>query len=182
MSRDITASVAAAISSPQIEPFFAVDLDLDGASVHIWNGYGDLVIGAKTYVGAGQLVAISTVEETTEIEAKSATVTLTGIPVEFFAAALTTPFQGRALRIYFGVTSAPADYVEVFSGEIDKMDISEQSETATVQVVAESVMIRLERPVVRRFTDQDQKARYPGDKFFEFIAGLQDKQSYWGRA
>lgn len=181
MSRDITAAVSAAIGAEVIAPFFAVDIDFDAAPLYVWNGYGDLVIGAKTYLGAGQLLAISTIEETTEMEAKGASLTMSGIPSSFLAAALTQPYQGRECRIYFGVTGSPADYVEVFTGELDQMNILEAADTATIQVTAENVLVRLERPVVRRFTDQDQKSRYPGDLGLEFIAGLQDKEIFWGR-
>lgn len=181
MSRDITTPVANAVEAAEIAPFMAVDIDLDGGALYLWTGYGDLTIGAKTYLGAGQLLSLSSVEETTEIEAKGASLTLSGIPSSFISAALTQPYQGRECRIYFGVTNSPADYVEVFAGELDQMNVVEAADTATIQVTAENVLVRLERPAVRRFTDQDQKSRYPGDRGLEFVAGLQDKEIFWGR-
>lgn len=181
MSRDITTAVSDALDDAVIAPFFAVDIDFDSGPLYVWNGHGDLTIGSKTYLGAGQLLSISSVEETTEMEAKGARLTMSGIPSSFLAAALTQPYQGRECRIYFGVTSAPNDYVEVFTGELDQMNILEAADTATIQVTAENVLVRLERPVVRRFTDQDQKSRYPGDRGLEFVAGLQDKEIFWGR-
>jgi len=141
-----------------------------------------LVIGAKTYIGAGSFLNISSVEETTEIEAKGATLTLSGIPSSILSLALDEPFQGRLCKIYFGVTSSPSDYVEIFAGELDQMNIVEEVATCTVSVTAENVLIKLERPTVRRFTDQDQKSRYPSDRGLEFIASLQDKEIFWGRA
>jgi hypothetical protein len=166
MSRDITAPVSNALDDAVITPFFAVDLDFDSGPLYVWSGYGDLVIGAKTYLGAGTLLNISSVTETTEMDAK---------------VALQEPYQGRECLIYFGVTSNPSDYVEVFSGELDQMNIEEGAETAVVSVTAENVLVKLERPVVRRFSDQDQKSRFPNDKGLEFVAGLQDKEILWGR-
>ena len=49
MSRDITSAVLNALDDAVIEPFFAVDLDFDSGSLYLWSGYGDLVIGSKTY-------------------------------------------------------------------------------------------------------------------------------------
>jgi hypothetical protein len=72
--------------------------------------------------------------------------------------------------------------VEIFSGELDQMTIVEEAETCTLSVTAENVLIKLERPTVRRFTDQDQKSRYPSDRGLEYIASLQDKEIFWGRA
>ena len=41
-------------------------------------------------------------------------------------------------------------------------------------------MVDLQNPRIRRFTDADQKARYPADRGLEFIAGLQSKQIQFG--
>jgi hypothetical protein len=181
MSRDITAPVFNALDDSVIAPFFAVDLDFDSSPLYVWSGYGDLVIGDKTYLGAGQLLNISSVSETTEMEAKGATITMSGIPSSFLSLALQEPYQGRECRIYFGVTSDPSDYVEVFAGELDQMNIEEQADTANISVTAENVLIKLERPVIRRFTNEDQKSRFPSDRGLEFVAGLQDKEIFWGR-
>jgi hypothetical protein len=179
-SRQIDSLLNAALNADTISPFIAVDLDVS-TPVYMWSGYGDLIIGSKTYLGAGQLMSISTVEETTEIQAKGASITVTGIPSSFLSLALTEQYQGRECRIYFGLTNDPSGYVEVFSGELDQMNITEQGDTATIQLLAENILIVLERPVVRRFTAEDQKSRYPNDRGLEFVAGLQDKDLFWGR-
>ena len=181
MSRDITTPVSNALDDAVIGPFFAVDIDFDTAPLYVWTGYGDLTIGSKTYLGAGQLLNISSVSETTEMEAKGATLTMSGIPSSFLSLALQEPYQGRECRIYFGITSSPSDYVEVFAGELDQMNIEEQADSATISVTAENVLIRLERPVVRRFTNEDQKSRFPNDRGLEYVASLQDKEIFWGR-
>jgi hypothetical protein len=181
MSRDITAPVSNALDDAVITPFFAVDLDFDSGPLYVWSGYGDLVIGAKTYLGAGSLLNISSVTETTEMDAKGATLSMSGIPSSFLSVALQEPYQGRECLIYFGVTSSPSDYVEVFSGELDQMNIEESGDTCVVSVTAENVLIKLERPVVRRFTNEDQKSRFPNDRGLEFVAALQDKDILWGR-
>ena len=181
MSRDITTPVSNALDDAVIGPFFAVDIDFDTAPLYVWTGYGDLTIGSKTYLGAGQLLNISSVSETTEMEAKGATLTMSGIPSSSLSLALQEPYQGRECRIYFGVTSDPSDYVEVFAGELDQMNIEEQADSATISVTAENVLIRLERPVVRRFTNEDQKSRFPNDRGLEYVASLQDKEIFWGR-
>jgi hypothetical protein len=115
------------------------------------------------------------------MDAKGATLTMSGIPSSFLSLALQEPYQGRECRIYFGITSSPSDYVEVFSGELDQMNIEEQADSATISVTAENVLIKLERPVVRRFTNEDQKSRFPNDRGLEYVASLQDKEIFWGR-
>lgn len=181
MARTLTASVSAASTATEVSPFLAVDLDFDSGSLYLWSGYGDLVIGAKTYLGAGNLLSVSTIEETSELEARGATISLSGIPSEYLAVALAEPFQGRPCRIYFGVTSNPSQYVEIFSGEIDQMPIEEGPETSVISLNVENIMVKFERPVVLRLTKEDQESRFPNDKGLNYVASLQDKEIFWGR-
>lgn len=206
MSRDLTTEFVNELQQGTVYPFFAVDLNFQSGPLYFWTGYNNLVIEGRTYLGVGNLVTISSVEETTEIEAKGASITMSGIPSSFLSLALSEPYQGRECKIYFGLwindkpittesdetittenllqlgTGSRASYLaEIFSGELDQMNISEQGNTSSISVTAENVLIKLERPVVRRFTNEDQKSRFPTDKGLEFVAGLQDKEIFWGR-
>ena len=207
MSRDIGIVTVAELSKEVLAPFFAVELELDSAPLYLWSGYGDLVIDDKTYLGAGQLLNISSVSETTEMEAKGAVISVSGIPSSFLSLALQEPYQGRECRIYFGIVLgaetilqesgfsllledsgflAPEDsgisLTEIFSGELDQMSIEETSDTANISIAVENVLVKLERPVVRRFTNEDQKSRFPNDRGLEYVAALQDKEIFWGKA
>jgi len=206
MSRDLPVEFIGELTREVVYPFFAVEIDFASGPLYVWTGYGDLIANDNTYLGAGQLVNISSVEETTEIEAKGATITMSGIPSSFLSLALTEPYQGRPCRIYFGLwlsnkeISTEANqiittenlfnfevegesnfFAEIFSGELDQMNISEEGSTSTISVTAENVLIKLERPVVRRLTNEDQKSRFPNDRGLEYVASLQDKEIFWGR-
>jgi hypothetical protein len=206
MSRDLPVEFISELTKETVYPFFAIEIDFASGPLYVWTGYGDLIANGNTYLGAGQLVNISSVEETTEIEAKGATITMSGIPSSFLSLALTEPYQGRECRIYFGLWLSNSQlstesnqvittenlfnfqlegdnkyFAEIFSGELDQMNISEQGSTSTISVTAENVLIKLERPVVRRFTNEDQKSRFPNDRGLEYVASLQDKEIFWGR-
>ena len=205
MSRELAPLVLGELSKPVLEPFFTVELDFDSSPLYMWTGYGNLTIGDKTYLGAGQVLNISSVSETTEMEAKGATITVSGIPSSFLSLALQEPYQGRECRIFFAIVvnqellqengglilTEAGDIIitevsgiqltEIFSGELDQMNIEENADTSVISVTAENVLIKLERPVVRRFTNEDQKSRFPNDRGLEYVAGLQDKDILWGR-
>jgi hypothetical protein len=182
MARTLPAQIVNALSDEAVTVFFAVDIMFDSGPLYIWTGQGDLTYSGKAYLGAGQLIGLSTLDESSEIEAKGASVTVTGIPPSFLSLALSEPYQGRECRIYFGVYRLGAYYFqEIFTGELDQMNIVEEAETAAITVTVENVLIKLDRAVVRRFTDQDQKSRYPLDRGLEYIAYLQDKDIPWGR-
>ena len=50
-------------------------------------------------------------EETAEIAAKGATITLSGIPSNLISLAITEPYQGRLCKIMFGAIDANREYL-----------------------------------------------------------------------
>jgi len=105
MSRDLPLQLEAGLSSPVIYPFFAIELLFDDNPVRVWTGVGTLSLGGFDWVGSGQLITVSAIEETQEMSVKGATITMSGIPSELLSLALSEPYQGRVCNIYFGATT-----------------------------------------------------------------------------
>ena len=82
--RDIT-GLTSLLSASEIEPFLAVDLMFDNSSVifngetvtvsplYLWTGIGEIEIDGNTYTGAGSLLSISAISETSDISAQTRT-------------------------------------------------------------------------------------------------------------
>jgi len=183
-TRDITTVVENALDDEVIEPFFAIELLFDSAPIRLWTGIGDATIDGETYIGTGNLLDISSVEETTEIAVRGATITLSGMSSEVISLALQSPYQGRVCNMYFGVAngSVYSNLTQIFSGYMDEMNIDEGADFGTIELKVENKLIDLERARVRRFTNYYQKAVYPNDKGLEFVESLQDKEIVWGRS
>ena len=207
MSRDLSSNTIDNISQDVVYPFFAVELRFDGDNVlRLWTGQGTLVLDDGTsWVGTGNLLNISAIEETSELAVKGATLTLSGVPSEVLSLALSEPYQGRVCNIYFGTFSQGSilqesssyillqdgsrinlettdkDFSEIFSGYMDQMNIEESGETSTIQLLVENKLVDLERARVARFTSGYQKSIYAGDLGLDFVEDLQDKQISWGR-
>ncbi len=182
MSRDISTPVNTAVAAAEIQPFFAVDLLFDSPNeLYLWSGYGTKTIAGKDYLGAGELLAISSVTETNDISAQGATITISGVPSELLAKAFDEPYQNRGCNIYFGVIGSEDDYASVFAGYLDTMNITEGPETGTIELSVENKLIDLERARVFRYTDSFQKSQFAGDRGFEFVASLQDQRLPWGK-
>jgi hypothetical protein len=179
--RTTRSSLATALTQDVIQPFFAMDLDFDSGSLYFWTGVGDLILNGKTYLGTGNILQISEVEETAEIAARGATLTLSGVPSSILSLALNEPYQGRRCKIYFGVQGDLTQYTEIFSGYMDQMNIVESGQTSTIELTVENKLVDLERPRVSRFTSGYQKSIYPGDRGLDFVEDLQDKNIVWGR-
>jgi hypothetical protein len=207
MSRDLSVNTIENISENVVYPFFATELRFDGNIVRMWTGQGTLVLSDGTeWVGLGQLLNISSIEETSEMSVKGASISLSGIPSDLLSLALSEPYQGRIAKIYFGtfqqgsILQETSDYIllqdgsrinleststgfnELFSGYMDQMNIEESGDTATIEMMVENKLIDLERARVARFTSGYQKSVYPGDLGMDFIEDLQDKRVSWGRA
>lgn len=207
MSRDLSVNTIENISENVVYPFFATELRFDGNIVRMWTGQGTLVLADGTeWVGLGQLLNISSIEETSEMSVKGASISLSGIPSELLSLALSEPYQGRIAKIYFGtfqhgsILQETSDYIllqdgsrinleststgfnELFSGYMDQMNIEEAGDTSKIEMMVENKLIDLERARVARFTSGYQKSVYPGDLGLDFIEDLQDKKISWGRA
>ena len=205
-TRDISQSTIDSLDDDVLYPFFAVELLFDGdQTLRLWTGYGTLVYQGQEWYGTGSFLQIDSVEETTEIAAKGASITLSGIPQEVLSLALSEPYQGRKANIYFGnfskglILLESSDYIlfedgskvilesgstnlsQIFSGYMDQMNIEETADTCTVELTLENKLIDLERARVARFTSAYQKSLYPGDLGLDFVESLQDKEIVWGR-
>lgn len=207
MSRNLSTDTIQSLSADVVYPFFAVELQFDGDNIlRMWTGQGTLVLDdGSQWVGLGQLLDISAIEETSEMAVKGATLTLSGVPSEVLSLALSQPYQGRVSKIYFGtfllgsilqesssfillqdgskinLETASTNFNELFSGYMDQMNIQENAETSTIELMVENKLVDLERARVARFTSGYQKSIYPGDLGLDFIEDLQDKQISWGR-
>lgn len=182
MSRDLTTTTKSSVEGAVVEPFFAVELLFDGDNaLHLWTGAGPLTVDGNEYTGLGNLLSISTIEETSEMAVRGATLTLSGVPTEVVSLALSEPYQGRVCNIYFGVREEEV-FNQIFSGYMDQMNINDGGDTSTIELMVENRLIDLERARVARFTSGYQKSLYPGDLGLDFVESLQDKNIVWGRS
>ena len=70
----------------------------------------------------------------------------------------------------------------IFDGIMDKMDIQDSGETATITVHCESALIALQNAKERRYTSEDQKIDFPNDLGLDFVPSIQDLNIVWGRS
>lgn len=184
MARSMTSGMLTEISASELRPLFLIKAEFDSGDVLFWTGYGSIVWNSETYTGAGQLLAIDQVRETQELVAQGVDLTLSGIPQELVAIALAENYQGRPLTIWFGCLDSAGSVVDdpymIFKGRMDVMVIEDDAETARIVVSSESDLIGLRDSKERRYTDEDQKAEYEGDRGLEFVALSQDVLLSWG--
>ncbi len=180
MSRAVPIAILEAFLRPEIAPFFAVEMLFDTEPLRIWTGQGDRVIAGYTYLGVRDLLAVAGLEETSDLSARAASLTLNGLSGQIKSIALGEPFQGRLCRVLCGDRSVD-DAIELFSGPMNTMDIDDGKEAVNVTITVDSRLVLLEQSSNRRYTHESQQSLYPGDTFFAFVASLQGKQIPFGR-
>lgn len=182
--RDITSAMQTALEANLVRPVVFVECDFDSGAVDLWNGVGSLSYGGKTYIGAGNLLSIDPISESTDLSAKGTRVSLSGLDSSLVTIAKDEDYQGRELTIKLGAmdenNDVIADPVIMFSGFMDTMVLSESGKESVISVTVENKLITMERARVRRFTDNDQKIDHPNDNGFSLVASIQDKQIRWG--
>lgn len=183
--RGLSATTKTEIAKPQITIALLVKLEFDDGDVTVWTGIGSIQWSGDTYLGGGQLLAISSVKETIDVRAEGVTVTLSGIPASYVSTALGENYQGRPATIYMGfLNQSTLTLVDnpaiVFSGIMDTMSLRDNGKTSDISVALESKLIRMQVPNESRYTNAEQLSRFPQDHSFKFIASQVNQTVYWG--
>ncbi|MCQ4163046.1 hypothetical protein NON00_24425 [Roseomonas sp. GC11] len=176
----LSRQAAAAATAPVVCPVTLVLLDFASGPMRLWTGLGQIAWAGEIWEGAGALGAIGEIEETTEIRAVSLTLSLSPVPQAVVDIALAEQsYRLRRAEVWGALLNDQgafvADPFPLWAGHMDTMRVVDGAESS-VSINCESRFIDLERAEVRRYTDADQQAEYPGDRFFEFVPALVDAQ------
>lgn len=77
---------------------------------------------------------------------------------------------GRLIPLFFGYMQPPS---------IDRTEAGEGGALCTVTLTAENMLVGKSKPPQGRYTDRDQKVRYPLDRFFEFVFNTKNLIVFW---
>lgn len=185
MSRDLAAANETAATQSKVPiPIHFAELDFESGFVRAHTALGTITWGGYDWLGVGKLGNVSTIEESAELSRRTTTYTLGGVPSDLISVVLGENYQGRPAKLYLGFLNPTTGQLVADPDLLDqgKMDISdiEEGATCTVSITAESRVAAWDRPVIRRYTNAEQQARFPGDKGLEFTDQAK-KEINWGR-
>lgn len=183
MSRELPTGYAAETEAKVFRPVLLVELNWPGGYVRVWSGYGVIQWEGNDYLGTGELGSVSPIGESNDLSANGVALTLSGIPSDLLAEAMANDAQGRSGKIWLAAMNSAgefaADPYPIFPGFIDVTAIEDDGTTGTITVTLEKELVD-RRLQSRRTTHEDQQIDFPGDDFFQYVAGLQDKAINWG--
>lgn len=183
--RNMTPEFEAALIARDVRPALFFEGTFATGVVRLWSGLGPIIWAGQTWIGAGNLIGFSGVEEGSDIVARGATISLSGVPSTHVALAISDAQQGLTGTVYVGLMAADgtviADPIPSFVGRLDVPSIADGADTCVVSITYESRLIDLNTPREIRYTHEAQQQLYPGDRGFEYVTTIQDQDITWGR-
>lgn len=188
MSRPLDANVVAQATAGLARFGLLAELYYDDLTLRLASTPMNVVWGANTYIGLGQLISIDPVEETAELKAMSFVGRLSGVPADKVSLALNENIQGRLAVFYLAAFDTgwqllgnPGNSVWL-RAQMDSQKIKVSGATAVIEITMRNRLAAWDEPNIQRYTDDDQKVLFPADNFFEFIAQMTAKAIRWGVA
>jgi len=137
----------------------------------------------QTFTGIGWLGKISSIPQTTKVQAQNVTIALSGIPSNLVNEAVDQVRIAGTMTVWIGFYDASGnllkDPVQVFSGSLDVPSLTDDGTTSTIAITCENTLLSLNLAPNRRFDDPDQQLKVPGDLGFSFVQALQNIQLFW---
>lgn len=185
MPKNYDISFVASLEAEQLTYFNLVEIQFDDEIIRMTTlPYGvDLTFQGQTWYGLSNLLEISEVRETADMSIDTFSITLSGIDTTYVQRAMSDYYQGRTLLLYHGIMNPDGTFLieplVINSGVIDNQTIS-IGETATIQVTVRPHITRVLESIEERYTDEDQKAKFPNDTGLRLVSTLPNKQYSWG--
>ena len=185
MTREMAEGYLAALEAGALYPALFFEGAFASGWVRVWTGARDIAWDGKTWTGAGALLGLGPLEETSEVVASGTTVSLSGVPLDLIGLAIEEARQGSPGRLWLALLTPEgaviADPVQAFSGRLDVPEIAEDGSTCTITLSYESRLIDLGTPRNWRYTHESQQVLFPGDRGFAYVTAIQDREITWGR-
>ena len=161
-----------------------VFMDFRDSPQRWWTGFGDLNVAGQLWRGLGDLISISEIETSYQVSAQQVSFEVAATQ-EMLTLALDAKnrVRDRAVTVYLqlfamdDVEVAGSDIlsgqpigspIALFNGLMMRMPWSaEGPDQRRITIEAEGLFFRRNSPPRGRWSDADQKARYPGDRGLE---------------
>jgi hypothetical protein len=183
--REFSEAFEAALADEQLRPVVIFEGQFATGFVRLWSGVGSLEWNGETFAGAGSLLGLGTIDETREVVAGGTAISLSGIDPGLVQACIEEARQGLPGRVWIGLLALDgqliADPVLAFSGRLDVPELSDDQQECTITISYESRLIDLTVARTWRYTHESQQTLHPGDRAFEYVTSIQDKEITWGR-
>ena len=171
----------------------------DGSSgVYIWGASFNQLANSATYLktigtayaaatfqGNGWLADIQPPSETNSIQKAGMRITLNGVPATVRSVLLNNTNNRAVGKLWFATLDSSWDIINnlylFFTGYLDGPSFTSSGESTAVALRYESRLASLNKRRELRYTNEDQRRRYPDDKGMEYVVQSQNWKGFWGK-
>jgi hypothetical protein len=183
MARSLTSGAQAQLTARKVRPVFFVSMQFADQTIYAHTSIGTITFEGQAWLGVGTLGEISSVSEGGEVDAQGISIKLSGIDPNLLNEAINELNSGGIAQVFLGFLdlngALVADPIPLFVGLMDAPEIDIDTDTATIAIAVENRLSDLNRARGGRYTDQDQRQRYPNDGSFQWVSYLQDQHFNW---
>lgn len=185
MTRNATPAFLEALGEELVRPCIFFEGEFATGTVRLWTGLSEITWNGHVWTGAGNLIGMGDVEESTEVVANGTSVSLSGVPLGLVQIAIGEAQQGLPGRVWVGLLTEDYEIIAnptlLFAGRLDVPQIADEADSCTITITYENKLVDLTVPREWRYTNESQKALHPTDDGFNFVTSIQDKEITWGR-
>ncbi len=188
--RNISALNEGALNARVVRPimFLRLDFFTGVQRYHTEIGPRDAVhpiFGLETYTGIGDFGGItSNITESIAQAPQAVKFSLTGVKASLISDAFLDDYHRRDAEAMFGFDDENGDLIDdpviLWSGFMDKVDITLGDQTGEMTLTCESRATIGQQASDLRFSDEDLQAAVPGDLAGEYIFRMGDLVLSWG--
>jgi hypothetical protein len=170
----------------QNRPVHLVSVHFDDETVYMTDAYKAISYGGNSYLGVGNFMGFSDIEEAAEVMVSSVTLSLSGIDQIWISKVLNKEYIDRTIKIYTAflddAQTLVIDPVLIFEGRMDSPAINEDPDSgeSTVSVSATNAWVDFSRKTGRHTNHEEQQVHFAGDKGFEFASEVV-QDIIWGK-
>jgi hypothetical protein len=185
MPRAMSTAMTAALTSTELYPAIFFQAAFPSGTVYFWTGIGPITFMSQTWIGAGDLIGLSPIDEGSTLEARGIVVTLSALNSNWLPSIMLEFSPNVPVVIYLGLFNAGVlidEPIVTFAGNLDSPTFDIDGSHAMLSINCENVLNEMNVATDRRYTADDQGRDYPGDLFFQFVNLIQNQNLYIGGA
>lgn len=179
-------AVDAQIEAPVYGVLYLIELAFQSGTYRITNYPTDVTALSQTWIGLGTVLSVGDLKESEDGRSHKIDVALSQVPLSHLALALGNvhDYQGRSAKIYVAVMDQSFRIVGSpilrFGGFMDMVRIDREEQVGKVIMVCQSGAYDVRsNPAGLRMNDAQHRARHPGERGFEYLAGLVGRPQSW---
>lgn len=172
----------AALNSQNVKWLVLVKVDFDSGTLAFCSSFKEYEYDGVSYIGAGTLGSVSSTTENPNLDPADYTISLSGVRDATMSAILNEDYLNRKAQCLVAALDDNDEIIGVpmvyFRGLIDSIE-GVYSSAPEIRITVKNRLAEWNKSRISRYTNQEQLARYPGDKGFEYVAEIASKQVTW---